>query len=109
MGQLGREISRAKQRHHLIDDLLRAYSDEWFAHYNYRFVAHVLRGHRAPSVTELLARKSDEAFTRANRIAERVLEVGGKLVERLTELPKHATDKPFKLPKSWTDTESVLK
>jgi bacterioferritin len=108
MGQLGQKIA-APRRQPFLKELARAYADEWFAHYNYQFVAHALRGHRAPAVTTLLARKSAEAFGRANRLAERLLELGGKPPEKLTELPDHATNKPFKLPRSMSDVEAVLK
>src|SRR5690242_15424819 len=98
MGQLGRSIAKSSHKK-LLDELLRAYADEWFAHYNYRFVANSMRGYRAPSVLTLLADKSETAYGRANRLADRVQELGGRPPAKLTDLPDLASDKPFKLPK----------
>jgi ferritin-like protein len=53
------------------------FSDEWFAHYNFRFVAGALRGHRAPDVVDFLRRRSDVAIARADRLAARLAEIGG--------------------------------
>ena len=108
MGELGRRSSRVN-RTSLLKQLTRAYADEWFAHYNYQFTANALWGHRSPSTIELLSRKSAEAFARTNRLAERILQLGGQPIAKLTDLIEHATDKPFKLPKSMADVDGVLK
>ncbi len=108
MGLLGQKLPQLN-RPALLNDLIRAYADEWFAHYNYQFVSNALRGYRSPSVVELLARKSSEAFGRTNRLAERILELGGQPIAKLTDLVEHATNKPFKLPDSMADTDAVLK
>ena len=108
MGELGRQLSRANHVS-LLKDLTRAYADEWFAHYNYQFVANSLWGHHSPATTALLTRKSQDAFVRTNRLAERILELGGQPISKLTDLVSHATNKPFKLPKSMGDVQGVLK
>src|SRR5947208_2299017 len=108
MGELGRRFARVNHAR-LVRELTQAYADEWFAHYNYQFTANVLWGHHSPSLIELLTRKSNEAFARTNRLAQRLLQVGGEPVSKLSELAKHATDKPFKLPKSLSDVTGILK
>ena len=108
MGELGRQVARGN-RAGLLAALTQAYADEWFAHYNFQFAATNLWGHHSPSTTELLARKSGEAFQRTTRLAQRILELGGRPVSKLTELVEHATDKPFKLPRSMSDVQGVLK
>jgi bacterioferritin len=107
MGELGRQLA-GPQRARLVKDLIRAYADEWFAHYNFQFTANALWGHYSPSTTALLARKSAEALARANRLAQRILQLGGQPVPKLTALIDHATDKPFKLPRSMADLHGVL-
>ena len=108
MGELGRRFARVNHRV-LISALTRAYADEWFAHYNFQFTANALWGHHSPSTMELLGRKSAEAFARANRLAQRILQLGGQPISKLTALIDHASDKPFKLPKSIADVHGVLK
>jgi bacterioferritin len=107
MGELGRRLAGA-DRARLIRDLTRAYADEWFAHYNFQFTANALWGHYSPSTTALLERKSAEALARTNRLAQRILQLGGQPVAKLTDLIDHATDKPFKLPTSMADVHGVL-
>ena len=108
MGELGKALARGN-RARLLNELTRAYADEWFAHYNYQFTANVLWGHHSLSTIELLSRKSAEAFARTNRLAERILQLGGQPVSKLTDLIEHATDKPFKLPHSMSDVQGVLR
>jgi bacterioferritin len=107
MGKLGREIAGLTSE--VRAALLRAYADEWFAHYNYFFIAHVLHGPSSPPIATLLRRKSDEALVRADRLARRLIELGEQPVPKLTNLNEHASDKPFKLPDDMHDIESLLK
>jgi bacterioferritin len=107
VGELGRAIVQV-DRQDLVARLVRAYADEWFAHYNFHFVANALRGHRAPSVVDFLRRRAGEALARANRLAGRIGELGGMPPAKLPSLVDHATDKPFKLPASLADVDAVL-
>lgn len=108
MGLLARELTTGDHAA-TIQGLVRAYADEWFAHYNFQFVVNTLRGHRSPSVTDFLQRRSREALARANRLAARIGQLGADVPAKLGDLVAHATDKPFKLPDSMTDTEGVLR
>jgi bacterioferritin len=108
VGELGRQIARL-DRDALVGELTRAYADEWFAHYNFHFVALMLRGHRSPSVIDFLRGRSAEALTRAARLAARLAELGGSPPAKLAELVERSTDKPFKLPASLADTDGVLR
>jgi bacterioferritin len=107
MGKLGREIATVTPE--VRDALVRAYADEWFAHYNYFFVAHAIHGPSAPPVAALLRRKSDEALVRADRLALRLIELGEQPVPKLTDLGEYASDKPFKLPDDLRDIEGLVK
>jgi bacterioferritin len=107
MGKLAREIAQPTPE--VLDELLRAYADEWFAHYNYFFVAHMVHGPSAPPVAALLRRKSDEALVRADLLARRLIQLGGQPSPKVGELADHASDKPFKLPDDLRDIEGLLK
>jgi ferritin-like protein len=108
MGLLGKRFATL-DRPALVRELVRAYADEWHAHYNYQFTAHSLRGHHSPSTITLLEKKSAEAFERARQLAARILELDGRLPSKLGEIPEHASDKPFKLPRSLSDVDGVLR
>jgi bacterioferritin len=107
MGKLAREIAGVTPE--LRDELVRAYADEWFAHYNYFFVSHAIHGPSAPPVAALLRRKSNEALVRADRLAVRLIELGEQPVPKLTDLGDYASDKPFKLPDDLRDIEGLLR
>jgi ferritin-like protein len=108
MGELGQRIVR-EDLEAVRRVLMRAFSDEWFAHYNFRFVAGALRGHRAPDVVDFLRRRSDVAIARADRLAARLAEIGGMPPAKMGEMTEHASDKPFKLPASLADVDGVLR
>jgi bacterioferritin len=107
MGKLARELAQPDPS--LLDDLVRAYADEWFAHYNYFFVSHMVGGPSSASISQLVRQKSDAALRRAERLAQRVIELGGQPVPKLTQLIEHATDKPFKLPEDLGDIDGLLR
>jgi bacterioferritin len=107
MGVLAKEFARPDDA--LIKELSRAYADEWFGHYNYAFVAHMVRGPSSESIAELLRAKSDEALRRADRLAIRLIELGSAPIPKLTGLMDAASDKPFKLPEDFGDVEGLLK
>jgi bacterioferritin len=107
MGWLSSELSGPDAV--LLRELQRAYADEWFAHYNYYVAALLITGSSAASVSALLREKSGEALRRADRLAERLIELGGGPIPKLVELIDAATDKPFKLPEDTDDVRGLLR
>ena len=103
---LAREMASGHEN--VLPDLIRAYADEWFGHYNYYFVSRMVNGRSAESISALLLLKSNAALSRADRLASRIIELGGTPVPKLTELVDAATDKPFKLPEDLSDVRSLL-
>jgi bacterioferritin len=107
MGLLATELARPDDA--LTRELQRAYADEWFAHYNYYVAALLITGSSAASVAALLRGKAEEAFRRADRLAERLVELGSGPIPKLTDLVDAATDKPFKLPENTDDVRGLLR
>jgi bacterioferritin len=108
MGYLARHLLQLEPKT-LIQILIQAYADEWFAHYNYWFVANTLGGPAPSAVITLLQEKAQRALVHANQLAERLNELGSRPIAKLTELVQHATDKPFKLPADVRDLDGALK
>lgn len=108
MGHLARQLLPLEPKV-LLQPLIQAYADEWFAHYNYWFVANTVNGPASPAVITLLRRKAQLALVHANRLAGRINELGGQPIAKLTDLIQHATDKPFKLPDDSRDLDGALK
>jgi len=107
MGMLSRDFAHPAPE--VIDSLRRAYADEWFGHYNYTFVAHMVRGPASASISALLRGKSEQSLDRAERLATRLIQLGSEPVRKLTDLPGVATDKPFKLPEDLSDVDALLR
>lgn len=107
MGKLARDFARPSEE--LLAILRRAYADEWFAHFNYYTVSKQVVGFSAASLSELLRRRSNDALARAERLGDRLQQLGGELPAKLPELLEAASDKPFKLPESLDDVEGLLK
>jgi bacterioferritin len=107
MGLLARESARPDDA--LLRELHRAYADEWFAHYNYYIASQLITGSSAASVATLLRGKSEQAFRRADRLAERIIQLGATPITKLTNLVDAATDKPFKLPEETSDIDALMK
>lgn len=108
MGYLARQLLQPEPTT-LIQVLIQAYADEWFAHYNYWFVANTVCGPASPAVVTLLREKAQRALVHANRLAERLNELGSRPIAKLTELVQRSTDKPFKLPDNVRDLDGALK
>lgn len=108
MGVLGRRFAGAGAPA-LRRALTRALADEWFGHYNYWLVARMVRGHRSPDLVRLLVERSERAWSRADRLARRLQELGGRPPLKVGELLESATDKPFKLPKDLSDADALLR
>lgn len=106
MGLLAQEL--APKAGAVLPDLLRAYADEWFGHYNYYFVSRMVCGASSTSISALLRSKSEASLCRADRLASRIIELGGTPVPKLTELVDAATDKPFKLPDDLGNVRALL-
>ncbi len=108
MGKLAQQLVQLNRKE-LIQDLTRAYADEWCAHYNYFFVANTVGGPDAPAVAKLLRYKARRALAHANRLAARLGQLGGQPLAKVGDLVAHATDKPFKLPDNVRDLDGALK
>jgi bacterioferritin len=79
MGTRGREIVRMD-----VDELLgllnKAYSDEWFAYYQYWLGAKVVRGPMKDAVAAELLQHATEELAHADMVANRIIQLGGKPV-----------------------------
>ena len=64
----------------LIDQLNKAYSDEWFAYYQYWLGAKVVRGPMKDAVTAELLQHATEELAHADLVANRIIQLGGKPV-----------------------------
>lgn len=108
MGKKGREIVDLDVSG-LIEDLTRAYADEWLAHYNYMLAAKLAAGINSPVVHDMLKKRSLDELEHANRIAERIIELGGEPLRTLEQIPAKANCPAFAMPKDPRNLEGILR
>ncbi|MEM2871566.1 MAG: ferritin-like domain-containing protein [Candidatus Caldarchaeum sp.] len=85
MGKTGREIVRANVNE-VISDLLKAYADEWLAHYQYWVAAVWLKGVDADTFRPVLLEMSQHELKHAEKLAKRIIQLGGKPILDFSKL-----------------------
>ena len=71
MGRKTREIVKANITD-IIQDLNKAYADEWLAHYQYWLTAQWIRGLDADTLRDILIEQSNDELGHAEKIANRI-------------------------------------
>jgi bacterioferritin len=87
MGKKGKEIVRANIRE-VLKDLNATYSDEWLAHFQYWYLAKWIRGIDADTLKSVLEEQSADELGHAGKIADRILQLGGRPVAHPAQLLK---------------------
>lgn len=77
MGTKAQEIVGMKVEE-LVEQLNRAYADEWLAFYQYWVAAQIASGRGSQPVVEELERIADEELEHAEELAQRIVQLGGK-------------------------------
>ncbi|MEM2024527.1 MAG: ferritin-like domain-containing protein [Candidatus Caldarchaeum sp.] len=85
MGKTGKEIVKANVDE-AISDLLKAYADEWLAHYQYWVAAMWLKGVDADTFRPILLEMSQHELKHAEKLARRIIQLGGKPVLDFSKL-----------------------
>ncbi len=80
MGTKGKEIVKMNLDH-LLTLLNKAYSDEWFAYYQYWLGAKVAKGPMKEAVMAELLQHAGDELRHADMIAQRIIQLGGMPVE----------------------------
>ena len=109
MGQKGTEIAELDVQE-LIQDLNRAYADEWLAAYAYTYMAQVVEGRPAAKNLESELKKlAEEELEHQQELAERIAQLGGKPLSdpmKLVETSNEGYPAPPKDPK---DIEAIIR
>lgn len=107
MGKKGREIVTLDVQE-LIDNLTQGYADEWMAHYYWMLAAHLVSGPHAPQLAEILKEQSGGELEHANKLAERIIELGGEPPRHFSELTEKARIPPLQMPETTSDIRALI-
>ncbi|MBS3131756.1 hypothetical protein J4212_04960 [Candidatus Woesearchaeota archaeon] len=106
MGEAGRKILKIDIKW-MLQQLNRAYADEWLAHYYMNWAANAIEGPNSKEIAEVLKEGSKQELGHANRLAERILELGGEPERDIEKLAKVSSGNP-KFPKDSRDINGFL-
>ena len=107
MGKKGREIVTLNVQE-LIDDLTRAYADEWMAHYYYMLAANLVTGPHSHEFSEILKDQSEGELEHANKLAQRILELGGEPLRQFSQVADKTGSPPFRMPENTSDIPALI-
>jgi bacterioferritin len=85
MGKKGREIVKANIAE-VLKDLNTAYCDEWLAHFHYWYTGKWIKGLDADTLKPVLEKQSADELGHAGKIADRILQLGGRPVANPSQL-----------------------
>ena len=108
MGQKGIEIAKLDHNWLLIE-LNRAYALEWVVHYYASLASQIVSGLRTPVYAEIFKKASEGELQHANRIAQRIAELGGEPPQTLAEIEKLAGFGKVNFPKVRSDIKGFIK
>ena len=107
IGKKGREIAGTEIKE-AIEELNEGYALEWAGAYYYSLAANLVAGIQAPIYIKLFKEHAEEGIVHANKLADRVVQLGGEPIRDLAELEKKADMKVI-LPKDLTDIKGFLR
>lgn len=86
----------------LIDDLNRAYCDEWLAFYAYTFMAQSVSGAGYEDMQEFFEKIAKDELEHQSELADMIIKLGGMPVVNFNDIGKGANF-PFPMPPKKTD------
>ncbi len=107
MGKKGKAIVRANIDE-VLQDLNTAYSDEWLAHFQYWYTAKWIKGLDADTLRPVLEGQSADELGHAGKIADRILQLGGRPVAHPAQLLESAGCGFTEPTKNPTDLKQVI-
>lgn len=108
MGKKGREIVKLDVKE-LLEDLNRAYADEWLAVYSYTHMAQVVTGRTgAQRVAALLRETAAEELEHQDELAERITQLGGEPLRDAAKLVEASNEGYPTPPKDPTDLGAII-
>jgi len=108
MGKQGTKIVGINVKD-LINDLNKAYADEWLAYYSYWYMAKTVTGKGYEDMSEFLAKIAKDEEEHAGEIADRIIELGGLPIAHPMELEKNANAPYPKPPKGTSNYDAIIK
>ncbi|MEI8176146.1 MAG: ferritin-like domain-containing protein [Candidatus Omnitrophota bacterium] len=108
MGKKAREIVDLNVKD-LIEDLNKAYCDEWLAFYAWWYMAQAVEGKGFEDMAEFLNKIAKDELEHATELAERIIELGGLPTNRIGKLENGANAPYPGVMKDLSDYDEIIK
>src|SRR3989339_484197 len=92
----------------LVNDLNKAYCDEWLAFYSYRYMGQVVSGAGYEDIAEFLNKTADMELEHSKELADRIVELGGTPVANFGMIEKNANVAYPVPPRETDDYKSIV-
>lgn len=108
MGKKAREIVGVDLKD-LINDLSKAYCDEWLAFHSWWYMAQLVDGKGYEDMAEFLNKISKDELEHATELAERIVELGGVPPYGLSNIEKSGNFPSPGVMKNYHDYDEIIK
>jgi bacterioferritin len=93
----------------LVNDLNRAYADEWLAFYLYWYMAQTVSGRAYEDMSEFLSKIAKDEMEHATELADLIVKLGGVPIANPMDLEKGA-NAPYQMPpKNTADINRIIR
>jgi bacterioferritin len=93
----------------LINDLNKAYCDEWLAYYAWWYMGQAVEGKGYEDMAEFLNKIAKDELEHAQELAERIIELGGLPTNSLSAIEKNANNPYPGVMKNLSDYDTIIK
>ena len=108
MGKQARAVSEVNLKE-LVNDLNKAYADEWLAFYLYWYMAAVVSGKGYEDIQEMLEKVAKDELEHAGELADLIVKLGGLPLANPMDLEKHANAPYTMPPKNTADVNRIIR
>jgi len=108
MGKQARAIVEVPLKD-VVKDLIKAYADEWLAHYLYWYMAQIVCGKAYEDMKEALEKIANDEKEHATELADLIIKLGGVPIANPMELEKNANAPYIIPPKNGADINRMIR
>jgi bacterioferritin len=93
----------------LVNELNKAYADEWLAFYLYWYMAQTVSGKSYEDIKEFLEKIAKDELEHATELADLIIKLGGLPIANPMDLEKNANASYMMPPKNTTDVNRIIR
>jgi bacterioferritin len=93
----------------LVNELNKAYADEWLAFYLYWYMAQIVSGRAYEDMKEFLEKIAKDELEHATELADLIIKLGGMPIANPMDLEKNANASYMMPPKNTADINRIIR